>query len=195
MKRNATVTKQKILAAATSEFAAYGFAGARVDRIAERAGYNKQLIYAYFGSKEGLFEVVAEHHLSDVLDTVPLNPHDLPEYAAKLHDYNRAHPDLVKLVAWFALEGIPSPTVATALVASMKQKTASIRQAQETGAIRSSLNPEVLLQMVLALSGAWTVGTHALDAQQGVSPAAQREAIVGTVRLLVSGGTSDTRGD
>ena len=37
-------TRQKILAAATQEFARYGLGGARVDRIAARAGANKRML-------------------------------------------------------------------------------------------------------------------------------------------------------
>lgn len=195
MKRNAAATRQKLLAAATGEFASYGFAGARVDRIAERAEYNKQLLYAHFHSKEGLFEAVVEHHIKDILDTVPLDPRDLPEYAASLHDYNCAHPELVKLVSWFALEEIPSDTIAALVAASMEQKVSRIRQAQEVGAIRSPLAPEALLQVILAISGAWTMGAHAPRAEQRVSTADQRRTIVEAVRLLVNDRPLDARTD
>ncbi len=50
--------RDSILAAATEEFATHGFAGARVQRIADAAGANKQLIYYYFGSKTGLYEAL-----------------------------------------------------------------------------------------------------------------------------------------
>ncbi len=52
-------TLQKILEAARGEFADLGLAGARVDRIAERAGVNKAMIYYHFKSKDELyFEVI-----------------------------------------------------------------------------------------------------------------------------------------
>ena len=41
-------------------FAARGLEGARVDDIAQRAGINKQLVYHYFGSKDGLYTAVLE---------------------------------------------------------------------------------------------------------------------------------------
>jgi TetR/AcrR family transcriptional regulator len=44
-----------ILTAAEREFGTAGFAGARIERIAETARVNKQLLFHYFGSKEGLF--------------------------------------------------------------------------------------------------------------------------------------------
>ncbi|WP_299808200.1 TetR family transcriptional regulator [uncultured Roseibium sp.] len=57
-KRDAERTKKEILAAAMTEFAEYGDTGARIDRIAERAGSNKAMIYSYFGNKEELYAVV-----------------------------------------------------------------------------------------------------------------------------------------
>jgi TetR/AcrR family transcriptional regulator len=51
--------KTVILKAARVEFGSRGFAGARVDHIARRAGLNKQLIYYYFGSKAGLYRAAA----------------------------------------------------------------------------------------------------------------------------------------
>ena len=58
--RNADRSQKDILDAALAEFADYGLGGARMDRIAERAGVNKRLIYYYFGSKEDLFLAVLE---------------------------------------------------------------------------------------------------------------------------------------
>ena len=44
-------TRQSILGAALEEFSRYGLGGARVDRIAERSGANKRMLYYYFRSK------------------------------------------------------------------------------------------------------------------------------------------------
>ena len=48
----------RIVAAAREEFAKRGFAGARVEQIARRAGVNKQLLFYYYHSKRGLFQAV-----------------------------------------------------------------------------------------------------------------------------------------
>jgi len=53
-------TKARILAAATAEFARYGLGGARVDRIAARAGANKRMLYYYFRDKDKLFLAALE---------------------------------------------------------------------------------------------------------------------------------------
>ena len=49
-------TKDKILAAALDEFASKGFAGTRVDQIAQAAGVNKAMIYYHFSGKQDLFD-------------------------------------------------------------------------------------------------------------------------------------------
>ena len=64
----AVSTEQKIKKAAVREFALYGFEGARVDRIAQKAKINKAMIYYHYRGKENLYETV----LSDVLSTILL---------------------------------------------------------------------------------------------------------------------------
>ena len=64
--RDAERTQESILRAAVAEFAESGLGGARVDRIAERAGINKKLIYYYFGNKEKLFLAVLETTYADI---------------------------------------------------------------------------------------------------------------------------------
>ena len=59
--RDSAATAAAILAAATREFATCGFGGGRVDRISERAGVNKRMIYHHYGSKQGLYLAVLEH--------------------------------------------------------------------------------------------------------------------------------------
>jgi TetR/AcrR family transcriptional regulator len=53
-----SANQSRILEVATAEFAEKGFAGGRVAEIAARAEVNKQLLYYYFGSKEGLYSAV-----------------------------------------------------------------------------------------------------------------------------------------
>jgi AcrR family transcriptional regulator len=64
--RDADRSQAAILLAARDEFASHGLAGARVDRIAERAEVNKRLIYYYFGSKDDLFLAVLERTYADI---------------------------------------------------------------------------------------------------------------------------------
>jgi len=59
-RRNADRTREAILSAATTEFAQHGLGGARIDRIARRAGANKRMLYYYFGGKDALFLAALE---------------------------------------------------------------------------------------------------------------------------------------
>ena len=58
--RDARRTRERILAVATQEFAAYGYDGARVDAIVKRCRMSKNLLYHYFDGKEALFIEVME---------------------------------------------------------------------------------------------------------------------------------------
>ena len=62
--RDAAATKERILSAATKEFAAKGVSGARIDAIAARARTNKRMLYYYFGSKSELFREVLRTQLT-----------------------------------------------------------------------------------------------------------------------------------
>ena len=64
MPRDADRTRRRILAAAIDEFAASGYAGARIDRIAARADVNKRMIYHHFGGKRVVFEAVLADRLA-----------------------------------------------------------------------------------------------------------------------------------
>ena len=102
--RNAAATRERILEAARAEFSVHGIAGARVDRIAQAAGCNKNLIYIYFEDKETLFATVLLKHLMRIHQEQPFTPYDLPTYAAKVFDFAMTNPDLMRLMAWSALE-------------------------------------------------------------------------------------------
>jgi len=62
--------KQKILDASLEEFAVFGFEGARVDRIAQKADINKAMIFYYFSSKQNLYRTVIKEVLLDFIPRV-----------------------------------------------------------------------------------------------------------------------------
>ncbi|MEM8948791.1 MAG: TetR family transcriptional regulator [Pseudomonadota bacterium] len=103
--RDADATKARILAAAKSEFARLGLAGARVDEIAEKASANKRMIYHYFGSKEDLFQVVLEEAYLDIrsaeqeLDLDHLAPREALERLVRFTwNYYLDNPEFITLV-------------------------------------------------------------------------------------------------
>ncbi|MBD7956521.1 TetR family transcriptional regulator [Microbacterium sp. Sa4CUA7] len=104
MKRDAEATRERILAAASIEFAERGLAGARVDRIASGATSNVRLIYAHFASKENLFALTLDRELTAMATAVPVDVDDLPGWVGRLFDYHRAHPAGVRMSLWRELE-------------------------------------------------------------------------------------------
>lgn len=99
-------TQRLLLAAATQEFSEYGLAGGRIDRIADRAGVNKERIYSYFGGKDALFDAALAKELGDVASDVPIEGHGpdaVGDYAARLFDRIVARPELGRLMAWEGL--------------------------------------------------------------------------------------------
>ncbi|PXY38398.1 TetR family transcriptional regulator [Prauserella flavalba] len=150
MPRDSEATKARIFAAATTEFAAHGIAGARVDRIAREASANKQLIYAYFGGKEALFGAVLERALADLAASVPIDGTDLPGYVDRLHAYHDRHPELLRLLLWEALERGEEPIAAEAeRTEHYRDKVASVREGQEQGKVTKEFAPEVLTFLLL----------------------------------------------
>jgi AcrR family transcriptional regulator len=64
----------RILDAAADEFAAAGFAGGRIERIARKTRLNVRMIYYHFGSKRGLYRAVLEHiyeQMGTILESLP----------------------------------------------------------------------------------------------------------------------------
>jgi len=104
MAYDSSATRSRLLDAAYSEFAARGFAGARVASIATAAGANKQAIYLYFGSKEGLFDAVLENRLGILGDQVAYTPDKFADYIGDLFDHLVHNVQLARLHQWKALE-------------------------------------------------------------------------------------------
>src|SRR5260370_40570220 len=111
MVRDADGTRRRLRDAAAEEFAAFGIAGARVDRIAAAAESNKAQIYHYFGNKDGLFEAVFHDLVVTTLRDSPIDPTDLPEYAGRLFDGYQGRPHVQRLATWDRLgrAGTPEP--------------------------------------------------------------------------------------
>src|SRR3954449_1873197 len=75
-------------------FAEKGFEGTSVEEIAATAGVSKPVVYEHFGGKEGLYAVVVDHEINDLLTAMtsalaePARPREILEIAAlTLLDY------------------------------------------------------------------------------------------------------------
>jgi AcrR family transcriptional regulator len=187
MVRDAEATRQRLLDAATEEFAARGIAGARFDRIAEAARSNKAQIYHYFGSKDELFDAVFDRIVEATLRDTPIDPTDLPEYAGRLFDRYQKHPEVQRLATWHRLERAESTDPIDAIVASNAAKVKAIAEAQRAGLLTARFEPAVLLGLVLTLSGTWSSMTPEYTALvRRLSVGKRRQAIVDAVSALLT---------
>lgn len=96
-KRNSSLTRQRIIEAATRIFAAKSFSGARVDEIVREADVSKNLIYHYFENKEDLFIKVLEHNYSS------LRAHQ-NELKIKDMDPEEGMKTLISLTFWYFVD-------------------------------------------------------------------------------------------
>lgn len=150
--RDAEATKARIFEAATKEFAAFGIAGARVDRIAQNAQANKQLIYAYFGDKKKLFYKVLDKALVAVAESVSTDITDLDKWVDDHIDYHREHPELLRLLMWESLE-VPAEEVCQSEARRSRYavKTQKVADAQELGVVRADMPPPYMLMFLMGM--------------------------------------------
>lgn len=146
-------TPDRILAAAIDEFAEYGLAGARVDRIADRAGANKALLYRYFGSKDALFDAAVQTMVSrfdQIRSTLP------PSLEGRLPYYfERATDDQqwVRMLQWEALQNGAGPTVnEEQRRAHMREAVEAVKADQAAGLLPADLDAGQLFLTFQALS-------------------------------------------
>ena len=145
--RNPERSRSRILDAALEEFAEKGYAGARVEAIARRAGLNKQLISHHFGGKEGLYEAVMDARLARPGGELTAGRVDL----AMLFERAAVDQQWVRILLWEALEASGGDRTDDSRRERYAQRVAWIREEQEVGNLPADLDPEMLL---LSLFGA-----------------------------------------
>jgi AcrR family transcriptional regulator len=181
--------RDRIVTAATAEFARYGIAGARIERIAKAARTSKERLYAYFRSKEELYATVAAHELTAIAEATRMDPADLPGYAGRIHDYFTAHPDRFRLMNWGQLELADSARSdpGDPIQVTMHRKTEQLRQAQKAGQLDPVWDPADILVFVNQLATSWVGQSDLLPTAEDARAsflAARRAAIVAAVQRL-----------
>lgn len=148
-------TRQRIIDVATREFAEHGIAGARIERVVAAARTNKAQLYAYFGNKEGLFDAIFFASLERIVDVVPIDATDLPDWAVRLYDEYLQNPELIRLATWTRLERRPTGHLVAETDRLDASKLQAITRAQADGLVRDG-DPFDLMAMVIAMSMAWS---------------------------------------
>lgn len=180
-------TRERILDAATREFAAHGIAGARIERIVAEARTNKAQLYGYFGSKEGLFDAIFTGSLERIVNVVPIDAADLADWAVRLYDEYLRRPDLIRLATWARLERRPTGHLVDDADRLDDHKLRAIAGAQTAGLVRPG-DPFDVMALVISMSMAWSPVSNvyaATDAEPGEVHDRRRALLRETVRRAV----------
>ena len=173
--RDADRSQGTILAAARDEFAEYGLGGARMDRIAERAGLNKRLIYYYFEDKEKLFQAVLEQayrHIREAeraLHLLDLKPADAIRRLIEFTwNYYLDHPEFLTLLNSANLhkarhldESQRVRELNSPLVATLGEV---LERGRKDGSFRGGIDPVQLYVSIAGLSYFYLSNNHTLSA-------------------------------
>jgi TetR/AcrR family transcriptional regulator len=170
--RDSEGARAAILAAAEEIFAQDGFSGARVEAIAASAGYNKALIFHYFGDKITLYRTLIAHlkrengeRIFDLMrqyfpdDGTPLHPSRVREFIAAAvrwtFDMYVSHPGLPRMLAWEAAEGWLTYAACPASPSQASWMTSArdlIRRAQAARIVRADVDPEMLIANIMGMT-------------------------------------------
>jgi len=182
-------TRERILAAAKIEFATYGPAGARINRIAECAETSKERLYAYFPSKDDLFAAIVADLILDVSGETAASHGDMTAYVGLLFDNYARNPVNARMHDWISLS--PAGNAADrAPMLALEAKIDEIRAGQAAGTIDSTWEPAQLLIMLIEIAKSMAYPNNAARAlfrgkRQVNSRAGRRAAAVEAARRLV----------
>jgi AcrR family transcriptional regulator len=184
-------TKDRILKAAFEEFSKRGFAGARVDEIASRAGANKALLYQYYGDKEALFRHVLECKLEQ-LGRLKADPGRFHEAAGEFFDFYAANPWVTRLMLWEALDfgtkGVPNEAMRKKHLA---EHVAELEGLQRDGVIDGALDARQTLVTLIGLVTVWFAMPQVARMATGDNPysaaslARRREHVIEMARRIL----------
>ncbi len=159
--RNPARSRERILSAALTEFSAKGFAGARVEAIARRAGLNKQLISHHFGGKLGLYRAVMSRRRNKGGGEIATAPGPMPDALPAFFDLAGDDPEWIRVLLWETLEpggrgdGEEGADDRSAgyedRVARYRDRVAWVAAEQTAGRLPADLDPHLLF---LSLMGA-----------------------------------------
>jgi TetR/AcrR family transcriptional regulator len=168
--RDPARTRARILASATELFAISGYDGTSLDAIVAASGFNKRMIYHYFGDKEGLYRAIFKQQWGDLREwferefkrreesgtPVSLDAGELLiEVLGATSDFMAVNRRFVRLVMWEGLEGgAVSRSIWTDVRGPMyAQIEFLIRSAQERGKLNPRLDPAHLVISFLGAVG------------------------------------------
>lgn len=186
-------TKRRILEAATTEFARLGPDGTTIEQIAKTAGVNKERVYNYFGDKRALFSAVLRSELAKVAQAMPVTSfavEDIGEYAGRVYDYHREHPELSRLMRWEGLTFDGQVPDEEQRREYYGYKVQAVAEGQRRGVVTDALEADHLAFLVLSLAGWWSavpqVARMVTGPESKREHARRRASVIEAARRLAS---------
>jgi AcrR family transcriptional regulator len=176
--RNTTELRGEILAAARTEFAQYGLAGARIDRIAKSAHASKERLYAHFGDKEALFREVVAADVIDFFGAAVPRPDAVAEWVGNLYDLMCTRPEHLRMMTWAHLEGLILDEPRTDGDPIPIQAITAIETAQADGHVDRAWQPLDLLVTLFGIGLAWAHWPDPHSVTDDPTLVAHRRAVV-----------------
>lgn len=186
--RSTDELRDTILAAARSEFAHYGLAGARIDRIARAARASKERLYAHFKDKETLFRSVVAADSAEFFAAVTVRPEAVPDFVGDIYDLACRRPEHLRMITWANLEGLAlDPPPADEWDSVPARDIRAIEEAQAAGYVDPAWQPIELLVVLFGVGLSWAQSPHP-DARTSDPEvlAARRAAVVEAARRIVA---------
>ncbi|MCV7227844.1 TetR family transcriptional regulator [Mycolicibacterium komossense] len=153
--RSTSELRGVIIDAARVEFARYGLAGARIDRIAKSANASKERLYAHFGDKETLFRQVVAADSTEFFAAIGVRPDAVAEFAGDIFDLAASMPEHLRMITWARLEGVPLEEPELEGRKIRDRDIAAIEAAQAAGHIDREWDPQQLLIVLFGIGMAW----------------------------------------
>ena len=151
--RNPVRTRERILTAALREFAAHGFAGARMDAISRRARSNKRMLYHYFGDKAGLFQKALHKKISHRAAIADTYPKAAADRLAAWFLATCADKEWVRILCWEALQLTENrPVDGAARRRLALAHVTDIRHQQKSGEFNSKTDAAFALLAMMSLA-------------------------------------------
>ncbi len=145
-------SREALLEAAIHEFAERGYEGVRIEHVAKRAGFNKSLIYRYFGDREGLFREALRSQFekrSGLLDRVP---DDLGEILAWWTSTTLADSNFVRMILRESLDYAgDEPIESAARSAYYETQKQMLDRLREEGTVDERFDRDMLFLALLAV--------------------------------------------
>jgi len=184
--RNATQLRGEILSAARTEFAQYGLAGARIDRIAKSANASKERLYAHFGDKEALFRLVAAADGAEFFHALTMRPDAVPEFVGDIFDLAGKRPEHLRMMTWARLEGVLLDDPQSNGHDIPGRELSAIEAAQAAGYVDTRWEPMELLAMLFGIGMAWAHWPRPDDFSDDAAVVAARRAaaVEATARIV-----------